>query len=121
MRPSTTPAGTTTADPTATTTSKSSTSTPTTADHINVRSAQFTSHTDAELWLIAHLTTTRPFGQGRTYRIHEVDDVELDNGLRGADILVDEPDGWCYLDNAASEFDREGDWLPRQQRLDIDS
>lgn len=93
---------------------------PDTGTRTNIRSATFTSHTNAELWLVAHLTTTRPFGHGHTYRVNELNSVDLGHGHIGTDIAIREPDGWCNLDNAATHLDRHGHWLPRHCPHDLD-
>lgn len=93
---------------------------PATSERVDVRTARFAAHTPAELWLIAHLTSRRPFGEGIARRVREVDRIELDDGLFGVGIAFDEPDGWCWLDNAADDFVRQGRWLPAQLGVDLD-
>ena len=86
---------------------------PLSQERTHVRTARFGDHATAERWLIAHVTRSRPFGQGVTYPVERTDTGRL---VAGA------PDGWCYLDNAADRFDYRDGWLPRRPRpgLDVD-
>ena len=81
-------------------------------ERVDVRTARVTSAKDAELWLIERLTPARPFGEGRAHTVVADAIEDPETGQLVDDIYLDDADGWCHLDNAAAEFEREGRWLP---------